>query len=147
LEKHLETTTNELFDLEDKIIIYDLTNTYFEGRCTNSKIAKYGRSKEKRNDAKLVVLAVVVNTEGFLKYSQIFEGNMSDSKSLSCIIETLCKKTGSAEQKPIVVIDAGISTEENLQLLKTKGYDYMCVSRSGLNKYSIDEMQALIRLL
>jgi hypothetical protein len=41
----------------------------------NSKIAKFGLSKEKRSDAKLLVLSVVVNTEDFLKYSQIFEGN------------------------------------------------------------------------
>jgi hypothetical protein len=26
LEKHLSVKTNELFDLEDKIILYDLTN-------------------------------------------------------------------------------------------------------------------------
>ena len=32
LEQHLSNRTNELFDLDDKIILYDLTNTYFEGR-------------------------------------------------------------------------------------------------------------------
>ena len=72
LEKHLSTRTNELFDLNDQLILYDLTNTYFEGSMRGSKIVRFGRSKEKRNDAKLVVLAVVVNAEGFLKYSQIF---------------------------------------------------------------------------
>jgi PAS domain-containing protein len=82
LEKHLSKKTNELFDLQDKIILYDLTNTYFEGRKVNSKIAKFGRSKEKRSDCKLVVLAMVVNVEGFIKYSNIFEGNTSDSDSL-----------------------------------------------------------------
>ena len=56
LEQYLSRRTNELFDLEDKIILYDLTNTYFEGRMSSSKIAKFGRSKEKRNDARLVVL-------------------------------------------------------------------------------------------
>src|SRR4028119_2212630 len=71
LEKHLSKRTNELFDIEDKIILYDLTNTYFEGEKTNSKLAKFGRSEEKRNDAKLVVLALVVNIEGFIKYSSI----------------------------------------------------------------------------
>jgi hypothetical protein len=76
LEKHLGKCANGLFDLDDKIIIYDLTNTYFEGSMrNNSKIAKFVRSKEKRSDAKLLVLSVVVNTEDFLKYSQIFEGN------------------------------------------------------------------------
>jgi len=62
LEKHLSKRTNELFDLTDKIILYDLTNTYFEGSMRSSKIAKFGKSKEKRNDAHLIVLAVVINT-------------------------------------------------------------------------------------
>lgn len=139
LEKHLSTTTNELFNLQDKIILYDLTNTYFEGSMRKSKIAKFGRSKEKRNDAKLIVLAAVVNVEGFLKYSEIFEGNLADSKSLLEIIDKLSSQTSLDQtQKQIVVIDAGIATEDNLILLKEEGYDYMCVSRSGLRKYEID---------
>jgi transposase len=66
LEDHLSRCTNELFNLHDKVILYDLTNTYFEGRMQGSRKAKFGRSKEKRNDAKIIVLAVIVNTEGFL---------------------------------------------------------------------------------
>ena len=64
IEKHLSVTSNELFDLQDKIILYDLTNMYFEGRKSGSEIARFGRSKEKRSDAKLVSLALVVNREG-----------------------------------------------------------------------------------
>lgn len=138
LEKHLSSRTNELFDLNDKIILYDLTNTYFEGSMRTSKIAKFGRSKEKRNDARLVVLAVVVNTEGFLKYSQIFQGNIADSKTLEQIITELSSRTSSAGRHPIVVLDAGIATEDNLKLLKKNNFDYMCVSRSGMKKYSVD---------
>lgn len=138
LEKHLSNRTNELFDLTDKIILYDLTNTYFEGSMRGSKIARFGRSKEKRSDARLVVLAVVVNTEGFLKYSQIFEGNMADSKSLAKIIAELSARTSSTERRPVVVLDAGIATEDNLELLKKNQFDYMCVSRSGMNKYTVD---------
>lgn len=138
LEKHLSKRTNELFDLDDKIILYDLTNTYFEGSMRNSKKAKFGKSKEKRNDARLVVLAVVINTEGFLKYSQIFEGNTSDSKTLQQIIAELSARTSSTERNPIVVLDAGIATEDNLKLLKENKFDYMCVSRSGMNKYKVD---------
>lgn len=138
LEKHLSKRTNELFDLTDKIILYDLTNTYFEGTMRSSKIAKFGRSKEKRNDARLVVLAVVVNTEGFLKYSQIFEGNIADNKTLEKIICELSSRTSSTERHPIVVLDAGIATEDNLKLLKQNNFDYMCVSRSNMKKYSVD---------
>ncbi|MGC9375116.1 MAG: IS1634 family transposase [Bacteroidales bacterium] len=92
LENYLSKRTNELFDLDDKIILYDLTNTYFEGRMKNSKLAKFGRSKEKRKDARLIVLALVVNPEGFLKYSNIFEGNMADSKTLETIVNALSKQ-------------------------------------------------------
>jgi len=137
LEKHLSQKTNELFDLQDKIYLYDLTNTYFEGRKQKSKIANFGRSKEKRTDCKLVVLALVVNVEGFIKYSNIFEGNTSDSQSLPKIIDNLRTQT-SEEKRAVVVIDAGISSEENLALIKAKGYDYVCVSRSKIKDYSID---------
>lgn len=30
----------------------------------------------------------------------------------------------------MVVIDAGIATEQNLSLLKERGYNYLCVSRT-----------------
>ena len=43
LENHLSHRTNELFDIQDKIVLYDLTNTYFEGRKENSCLAKFGR--------------------------------------------------------------------------------------------------------
>ena len=138
LEQNLSRQTNELFDLEDKIILYDLTNTYFEGQMRGSRLAKFGRSKEKRSDARLIVLALVVNREGFLKYSNIFEGNMSDSKTLGTVIETLGKRTSYSNRKPVVVMDAGIATEGNIEMLKDKGYDYLCVVRSNLKKYQAD---------
>lgn len=138
LEQYLSRQTNELFDLEDKIILYDLTNTYFEGQMKGSKLAKFGRSKEKRSDARLIVLAAVVNCEGFLKYSNIFEGNMSDSKTLGTVVEALSRQTSFSGRKPIVVMDAGIATEDNIGMLKTKGYDYLCVSRSNLKNYYAD---------
>ena len=137
LEAYLSKKTNELFDLEDKIILYDLTNTYFEGRKAGSEIAKFGRSKEKRNDCKLVVLALVINSEGFVKYSNVFEGNASDSTSLPVIIDNIRART-STEKRAVVVLDAGIATEENLALLEAKGYDYVCVSRSKIKDYEID---------
>jgi transposase len=138
LENWLSRCTNELFDLEDKIILFDLTNTYFEGRMKGSRIAKFGRSKEKRSDAKLIVLAVIINTEGFLKYSDIFEGNTADCKTLQSVIAKLNEKAGYRRGKPIIVMDAGIATEANIQFLKEEGYDYLCVSRSNIKDYQAD---------
>jgi hypothetical protein len=59
VERFLSHRTNELFDIDDKIILYDLTNTYFEGTKRGSDLAKFGRSKEKRSDCKLAVIEPV----------------------------------------------------------------------------------------
>jgi len=143
LESFLSTKTNELFDLQDKIYLYDLTNTYFEGEKRKSQLAKHGRSKEKRTDAKLVVLAVVVNVEGFIKYSSIYEGNMADCKTLSTTIDSLRLATSSGSKKAVIVMDAGIATEENLKMVKAKGFDYLCVTRAKLKKYQIEKLNTI----
>ena len=143
LESHLSHKTCELFDLDDKIILYDLTNTYFEGEMRKSHLARFGRSKEKRSDCPLIVLALVVNVEGFIKYSAIYEGNMADCRTLGDMIDKLASATTTVApstangKKRIVVIDAGIATEANLQMITGKGFDYVCVSRSSLKKYMV----------
>lgn len=144
LEQHLSIKTNELFDIQDKIMLYDLTNTYFEGVKKNSKLAKFGRSKEKRKDARLVVLALVVNIYGFIKYSAVHEGNFSDSSDLGTIIDQL--DYAKTDHKPLVVMDAGIATQANLELVKQKGYHYLCVSRSKLKDYKFDQSRLVVYL-
>lgn len=138
LEQYLSHRTNELFDLQDKIILYDLTNTYFEGEKRNSRIARFGRSKEKRSDARLVVMAIVVNPEGFIKYSTIYEGNKADCKTLADMIDRLRLATSSARGKALVVVDAGIATEDNLRLIREKEYHYLCVLRSTLKDFTTE---------
>lgn len=144
LEQHLSIKTNELFDIQDKIMLYDLTNTYFEGIKKNSKLAKFGRSKERRTDAKLVVLALVVNIYGFIKYSVIHEGNFSDSSDLDTIIDNL--NYSNIGQNPLIVIDAGIATKANLKLIKQKGYHYLCVARNKLKDYEFDRSRLAVLL-
>jgi len=135
IEDYLSDKTNELFDINDKIILFDLTNSYFEGRMMGSKKAKHARSKEKRSDAKIIALALVTNIYGFVKYSKTYEGNRADCKTLETTIQNLEKKTVSNGSKPMVVMDAGIATEKNLLMLREKGYDYLVVSRTTLKNY------------
>jgi hypothetical protein len=61
----------------------------------------------------MLVLALVINPQGFINYSGIFEGNLQESQSLESIVTTLRANT-STEKRATVVIDAGIVTEENL---------------------------------
>jgi hypothetical protein len=113
-----------------------LSNTYFEGSKKGSTLAKFGRSKEKRSDCKIVVLALVINPAGFIKYSTIFEGNMQDSNTLKTVVTRLRSQTSTAK-RAVVVVDAGIATEDNLAMLSENDFDYVCVSRSKLKNYRI----------
>ena len=137
LENYLSHKTSELFDLQDKIILYDLTSASWriEGRKLHSNLAMFGNSKEKRKDARLVTLALVVNVEGFVKYSRIYRGNIGETTTLEGIVDGLSAQTSGTGRKPMVVIDAGIADEGNLKMLKAKGYHYLCVTRSKLNDY------------
>ena len=147
LETHLCNVTDNLFNLTNTIAIFDLTNFYFEGRKDYSEKAQFGRSKEKRSDCKLLVLALCINKEGFIRYSSILAGNTADPDSLPNMVDTLAEKTrvpNNPEQKTLVVMDAGIATEDNLQKIKDKGYNYLCVSRRRLTDYELaDDMKSV----
>ena len=79
LEKHLAQRERDLFSLSESIVLYDLTNTYFEGQCAKNSSAAYGRSKEKRTDCKLATMGLVVDGDGFPKYSRFYPGNQSET--------------------------------------------------------------------
>ena len=128
IESYLSNKTNELFDLKDKIILYDLTNSYFEGRKLNSILAWFAKSKEKRQDAKLITLALVVNVEGFVKYSKIYRGNIGETTTLETTMDDLSSRSSITGSKPMVVMDAGIASEENLLMLRNRKQDYLCVA-------------------
>ena len=150
LDSYLTQKTDSLFGLTNRIYLFDLTNFYFESPKRSSVKAKFGKSKEKRYDCKLLVLALCVNTAGFIRYSAILEGNTADPQSLPDMIESLAKKNptcGEDSDKALVVIDAGISSEENLALIKQKGFHYLCVSRRNLTDYELSEDARTVTVL
>ena len=130
IESKLALNEKDLFSLNDKIILYDLTNTYFETGIGKSKKKRYSRSKEKRNDCPVVTLGLVLTESGFPKRSKIFEGNVSESKTLLDMLKELDNDNKESFERKTVIIDAGIATEENLKMLKVAGYDYICVARN-----------------
>jgi hypothetical protein len=144
IENHLSVKTNQLFDLNDKVMLFDLTNSYFEGRMMGSKKSRFGRSKEKRSDAKIIALALVTNIYGFVKYSKIYQGNIADCNTLETTIRDLELSQTSNGKKPMIVMDAGIATEKNLLMLREKGYNYLCVSRTDIKNYQLEKTSPVI---
>ena len=127
IESHLAQREQELFNLERTIILYDLTNTYFEGTAKDNPQAAFGRSKEKRSDCPLVTMGLVLDGAGFPVGSKIFKGNASEPKTLKEMISGLSCQ--SKYKGSTVVLDAGIASQENLDWLKDNSYRYIVVSR------------------
>jgi hypothetical protein len=129
IEQRLSQAAREVFGLEETIILYDLTNTYFEGSKQGSEIAKHAKSKDKRDDRPLVTLALTLDGQGFPKQSKVFEGNISEPGTLEKMLDELSNVVDGFNCQKTIVIDAGIATEENLELIERKQFKYLAVSR------------------
>ena len=139
IEKHLQDCQQTLFNLDRTILLYDLTNTYFEGTAKANDKAKRGKSKHKRNDCPQIVIGMVFDRYGFELTHQIFEGNQTDSKTLVHMIKTLQKQLDAdmLSEKPLVIVDAGVATKKNLKLLRKNNFDYLVNdSRRSRSQYS-----------
>lgn len=142
LERHLAEREKDLFDLPERICLFDLTNTYFEGQAAANEKAKRGHSKEKRSDCKLLTLALVVDEHGFAKYSRLYPGNQAECYTLEQIIGSLVALRPNLAKDRTVIIDAGIATEENIAFLKSGGFHYIVVRR-GKADFTPDDTQAM----
>lgn len=130
IEQVLSQTAKKEFSLKEMILLYDLTNTYFEGTKAKSSLAGFGRSKDRRNDRPLVTLALVVDDQGFPKQSRILAGNPKESKSLDGMLNQLKDQHQQwFSQEKTIVIDAGIASDENLKKIQGQGMKYVAVSR------------------
>lgn len=89
IEEALFTRLQSLFTIPETVTLYDLTNTYFEEEMAGNAKARRGRSKEKRSDCPLVTLGLVRDGSGFVRRSQMFEGNVSEGKTLKGMLHGL----------------------------------------------------------
>lgn len=129
IENHLSGKIESIFKIENKLILYDLTNTHFEGIMKKCPKAKYGRNKQKRSDCRQITLGLLADQDGFVKHSRYYAGNISEPTTFMDVLSELepCKN---GIERPVIVMDAGIATEDNLKMSLSKEIDYLCVSRS-----------------
>lgn len=136
IESKIYNVCKNMFSQRSKVIIFDLTNIHFEGMMDSSKRAQFGRSKQKRNDCRLVSLALAIDSLGFVRGSEFWDGNVSEPETLKSMLQYIEKQFDKDEEKPLLVFDAGITTDENLNLVKDK-FDYICVSRTTPDEYKV----------
>lgn len=137
--KKIETTLRgqqqDLFGLERSVILYDVTNTHFEGGCKKNPKARHGKNKQKRNDCPQVAVGMAFDEHGLPLAHEVFEGNAADTKTLEMVLDRLELKDGGL--KPVVVLDAGFASKANIAMLKERGYSYLInITRGSRSKYA-----------
>lgn len=123
IEKHLRGRVGELFAPNQELLIYDVTSTYFEGQCKSNPMAKRGHSRDHRPDCLQVCIGLVVTEDGLPLGYEVFDGNRHDSKTLQTIVDAMERKYGRNQR--IWVLDRGIVSEENLQMLRARDGRYI----------------------
>ncbi len=123
LEQHLKQRYGELFGAEFDVLLYDLTSTYVEGAAEKNPMMRRGYSRDHRPDCEQMVIALIVNSEGFPFSYETFDGNRADVSTMETILRMVERKYGKARR--IWVFDRGIVSEENLAAIRKRAGQYL----------------------
>jgi transposase len=134
LEAHLAKRCGELFAVENEVLLYDVTSTYFEGQAEANPQAQRGYSRDHRPDCKQVCIALVVTFDGFPLGYEVFAGNTHDSKTLQTIVATMEARHGVLGR--VWIADRGMASADNLAWLRQTGRRYIIgAPKSELKKF------------
>jgi transposase len=134
LEQHLKQRYGELFGAEFDVLLYDLTSTYVEGAAEKNPMMRRGYSRDHRPDCEQMVIALIVNSEGFPFSYETFDGNRADVSTMETVLRMVERKYGKARR--VWVMDRGIVSEENLQAIRRRGGQYLVgTPRSQMKRF------------
>jgi len=140
LERHLKQRYGELFEAEFDVLLYDLTSTYVEGAAEKNPMIRRGYSRDHRPDCEQMVIALIVNSEGFPFSYETFNGNRADVSTIETILRMVERKYGKARR--IWVFDRGIVSEENLAAIRKRGGQYLVgTPRSQMKRFEAELLQ------
>src|SRR5438094_1266390 len=133
LERHLTARYGELFAAEFDVLLYDLTSSYVEGAAPKNPMMHRGYSRDHRPDCLQVVLAVIVNLDGFPLSYETFDGNRADVTTLETVMRMVERKYGQARR--VWVFDRGIVSDANLAAIRRRGGQYLVGTRRSTLKH------------
>ncbi|MGH9724098.1 MAG: IS1634 family transposase [Candidatus Acidiferrales bacterium] len=137
LERHLKDRYGALFGAAFDVLLYDLTSTYVEGAAEKNPMIRRGYSRDHRADCEQMVIALIVNTEGFPFSYETFDGNRADVSTMEAILRMVERKYGQARR--IWVMDRGIVSEENLAAIRKRGGHYLVgTPRSQMKQFQAE---------
>lgn len=135
IEAHLRHREADLFSPQRSIVLYDVTNTHFEGVCAKNPKAHHGKNKQNRNDCRQVAVGMAFDERGLALAHDVFEGNIAESKTLGQMLDRLSMPTTGS--RPVVILDAGFASKANVALLKDRGMSYLInITRGSRTRYA-----------
>ncbi len=130
IESELVTRMVRDFNISLDCLVYDTTNffTYIDTMNTG-KLPQRGRSKEKRNDLKIVGLALMVSTDFHVPlFHQAYSGSIPDVKQFGFIIEKLtqrCMEVAQDIENITLVFDKGNNCKDNIKGIAGKPFHFV----------------------
>ena len=117
------------------LVLYDVSSTYFEGRCC--PLARLGHSRDERSGNLQVVFGVLTNAEGCPVAVEVFEGNTGDPKTVASQVRKLQKRF--KLERIVLVGDRGMLTSARIRedLKTVDGVDWITALRAA-------QIQALV---
>jgi transposase len=114
--------------LEDGVLVlYDVTSSYFEGRCC--PLARYGHSRDHRRDRPQIVYGLLCTREGLPVAVEVFDGNTADPSTLRAQVEKV--KDRFAISRMVLIGDRGMITAARIRDdLKPAGLDWITCLRA-----------------
>jgi transposase len=100
-------------------------------------MVRRGYSRDHRPDCEQLVIALIVNNEGFPFSYETFDGNRSDVSTMETILRMVERKYGKARR--IWIFDRGIVSEENLAAIRKRGGQYLTgTPRSQMKQFEAE---------
>jgi len=109
------------------LVLYDVSSSYFEGRCC--PLAQYGYSRDHRGDRPQIVYGLLCTRAGLPVAVEVFDGNTADPATLGTQVETLKDRFGI--RRVVLVGDRGMITSARIGAdLKPAGVDWITCLRA-----------------
>ena len=118
LSKFFEKNTKR--DL--KTVSYDVTNYYFESQ-KEGQFRLFGFSKENKHNEVIVVMGLLIDSNGIPVTMRLFPGNTMDQNTLQDSIDDLKDLYGF--EKITVIADRGMNSKENLVFLTSSDQHFL----------------------
>jgi transposase len=147
LERVKEISLNHtlnLFGGKIAVVFYDVTTLYFEAK-NEDDFRKTGFSKDGKHQQPQIVLGLLVSQNGYPLDYDIFEGNKYEGDTLLPVIEHFEKKH--KPEQLIVVADAGLLSNKNIQIIVDRNYQYILGARIKNENKDIKSQILLAQLI